>query len=373
MADATFSDSLSGTKPVLPFFPKCFAVLHVGGFASNLFAMKPFFLAAVIGLTGIAAAVPGADTNANIAAASPHLVRLSEVRLRDCCVWPDTRSHTYYLVSSTGRRGPNGRPAVIEYTSTDLETWDGPRVIFEVPGDFWAQRGIWAPELHTYRGKFYLFLTFNTDDPFPEQWRDWRPRVKRGSQILVSDSPRGPFKPFANHSTLPADMMTLDGTLWAEDGVPYMVFSHEWVQITDGRMEYIQLKDDLSDTVGEPKWMFQASDAPWNKKSEQYGCHVTDGPYLYRSKSGKLMLVWSGFGTGGYSVGLAMSNSGKLAGPWEQQAQTLFSADGGHPMLFQRFDGQWMMILHQPNHAPDERAQLFEVEDTGDTLRLKTH
>ena len=64
-------------------------------------------------------------------------------------------------------------------------------------------------------------------------------------------------------------------------------------------MEYIQLKDDLSDTVGEPKWMFQASDAPWSRKSERYGCHVTDGPYLYRSKTGKLMMVWSSFGAGG--------------------------------------------------------------------------
>jgi len=180
-----------------------------------------------------------AQTNFSVPVESPHAVKLAEVRLRDCCVWPDTNTLTYYLVSSTGRRGMNGRSAVIEYTSKNLETWDGPRVIFEVPEDFWAQRGIWAPELHAYQGKFYLFLTFNTDDQFPEQWRDWLPRVKRGSQVLVSDSPAGPFKPFANHSTLPADMMTLDGTLWVEDGVPYMVFSHEWVQITDGRMEYI--------------------------------------------------------------------------------------------------------------------------------------
>ena len=299
-------------------------------------------------------------------------VHLSDVRLRDCCVWPDTNSHTYYLVSSTGRQGPNGLPAVIEYTSKDLDTWEGPQVIFEVPKDFWAQRGIWAPELHAYHGRFYLFLTFNTDELLPEQWRHWLPRVKRGTQVLAADSPCGPFEPFANHATLPADMMTLDGTLWVEAGVPYMVFSHEWVQITDGRMEYVQLKNDLSDTVGEPQWMFQASDAPWSRKSPEYGSHVTDGPYLYRSRSGKLFMVWSSFGDGGYAVGLAVSKSGKLAGPWQQQAQPLFSRDGGHPMLFHRFDGQLMMILHQPNHAPDERARLFQVEDTGDTLRVKT-
>jgi arabinan endo-1,5-alpha-L-arabinosidase len=315
------------------------------------------------------ALVARADTNST--ATPPRIIHLADERLRDCCVWLDTNSQTYFLVSSTGHRGPNHRPAVVEYTSKDLSAWEGPRVIFEVPADFWAHRGIWAPELHAYHGKFYLFLTFNTDELLPEQWRDWEPRVKRGSQILVSDSPAGPFQPFANHATLPADMMTLDGTFWVEDGIPYMIFSHEWVQITDGRMEFIQLKDDLSDTVGDPHWMFQASDAPWSKKSKQYGCHVTDGPYMYRSKTGQLMMVWSSFGDGGYSVGLAISRSGKLAGPWDQQAVPLFAHDGGHPMLFNRLDGQLMMMLHTPNHAPDERAHLYEVEDLGDTLRLK--
>ena len=113
-----------------------------------------------------------ATTNALRDAQTAKLVNLADVRLRDCCVWADTNSQTYYLVSSTNHRGPNGRAAVIEYTSKDLKSWSGPQVIFEVPEDFWAQRGIWAPELHAYKGKFYLFLTFNTDDKFPEQWRN---------------------------------------------------------------------------------------------------------------------------------------------------------------------------------------------------------
>jgi hypothetical protein len=321
-----------------------------------------------LGWLSAAAAFPAQAAPAEAATTG---VTLAEVRLRDCCVWADTNSRTYFLVSATGQRGPHGRAAVIEYTSKDLNAWQGPEVIFEVPADFWADRGIWAPELHAYRGRFYLFLTFNTDHLLPEQWRNWEPRVERGSQILVGDSPRGPFKMFANHATLPADMMTLDGTLWVQEGVPYMVFSHEWVQITDGRMEYIQLKDDLSGTVGEPHWMFQASDAPWSVKSADRGCHVTDGPYLYRSKTGRLMMVWSSFGTGGYEVGLALSKSGTLAGPWIQQAKPLYDQDGGHPMLFHRFDGRLMMILHTPNHPPLERAKLFEVEDLGDTLQLK--
>jgi beta-xylosidase len=302
-------------------------------------------------------------------------VRLADVRMRDVCILADPLTKTYYAVSSTmaPARDDMGQPAVRAYTSKDLQTWEGPHIIFKTPVGFWGDvniKAIWAPELHAYKGKYYLFATFDTDSLLPEQWRNWLPRVKRGTQVLISDSPLGPFKPFQNHSTLPVDMMTLDGTLWVEDGIPYMVFCHEWVQIKDGAVEMIQLKDDLSETVGEPIRLFDGSDAPWGRKSPQYHCRVTDGPYLYSSISGKLFMIWSSFGKGGYAVGIAVSATGKLRGPWTQQSESLFSEDGGHGMIFKRFDGQLMLVLHQPNKVT-ERARLFELEDTGDTFRIK--
>ena len=304
-------------------------------------------------------------------------VRLADVRMRDVCILVDETTRTYYAVSSTFAlpKEGYGRSAVRVYSSKDLIIWEGPHVVFQTPANFWGGvniRSIWAPEMHAYKGKYYLFATFDTDSLFPEQWRNWLPRVKRGSQVLVGDSPLGPFKAFQNHSTLPVDMMTLDGTLWIEEGVPYMVFCHEWVQIKDGTVEMSQLKDDLSETVGEPVRLFDGSDAPWGKKSPQYGCYVTDGPYLYRAKTGKLMMIWSSFGAHGYTTGVAVSASGKLRGPWTQQAEPLFADDGGHGMIFKRFDGQLMLVLHQPNKGGSERARLFELEDTGETVRIKS-
>lgn len=301
--------------------------------------------------------------------------KLADVRMRDVCILVDQKNKTYYAISSGSAPPKDGfrNAAVRAFTSKDLVTWEGPHIIFQTPNDLWADvniRGIWAPEMHLYKGKYYLFLTFDTDALLSEQWRDWLPRVKRGSQILVGDSPLGPFKPFQNHSTLPVDMMTLDATLWEEDGIPYMIFAHEWVQIKDGTIEYIKLKNDLSATDGEPKKLFDGSDAPWARKSPQYSCYVTDGPYLYTSKSGKLFMIWSSFSDTGYTTGVAVSDSGKLAGPWKQQAAPLYSADGGHGMIFKRLDGQLMLVLHSPNKVT-ERARLFEIEDTGETLRVK--
>jgi arabinan endo-1,5-alpha-L-arabinosidase len=302
-------------------------------------------------------------------------VDLANVRMRDVCILADEKTKTYYAVSSTMAYSVEGgrRPALRVYSSKDLKVWEGPHIVFETPKDFWGDisiKAIWAPEIIAYKDKYYVFATFDTDSLLPEQWRNWLPRVKRGTQILVGDSPLGPFKPFKNHSTLPVDMMTLDGTLWVEDGIPYMVYCHEWVQIKDGTVEMIQLKDDLSDTVGDPVHLFDGSDAPWGRKSPQWHCSVTDGPYLHRSKSGKLLMIWSSFGPAGYTVGVAESTSGKLRGPWKQQTEPLYAQDGGHGMLFKRFDGQLMMALHQPNKTT-ERARFFELEDTGDTLRIR--
>lgn len=296
---------------------------------------------------------------------SNDIVHLSEIHMRDVCILPDPGSQTYYMI------GP-GWNSVRAYTSRDLKMWQGPKTIFRTPEDIWGDIrviNIWAPEMHRYKDRYYLFLTFDTRNRFPEQWRDWLPRVTRGSQILGSDQPTGPFTPFTNHSTLPTDMMTLDGTLWVEGGTPYMIFCHEWVQIKDGTVEYVQLKDDLSETAGEPKRLFHGSDAKWSRKSDQYGCHVTDGPYLYTSESGKLFMIWTSGGYTGYTTGIAISDSGKLAGPWRQQDEPIYAKDGGHGMLFTTFEGTLMMVLHSPNNR-DAQPHMFEMQDTGKTLKV---
>jgi beta-xylosidase len=296
---------------------------------------------------------------------------LSQITIRDECILPDAATKTYYMV------GPGGR-GVVEYTSKDLITWSGGTQIYTPPADVWGTiriNSIWAPEIHKYKDKYYLFLTFDTNTPLPEQNPpgkpplSQRPLVYRGSTTLVSDSITGPFKAMQDHSIPPKEMMTLDGTFWVEDGQPYMVFSREWVQCTVGEMWSIKLKDDLSTAIDKPTLLFKSSEAAWAKVQPEGGT-VTDGPYLRTSKSGKLFLIWSSFDERGrYQVGISISDSGKLAGPWKHQPEALFPDDGGHPMLFETFDGKLMMVLHSPGNG-NTRAHLYEMEDTGDTLKL---
>lgn len=290
------------------------------------------------------------------------LYPLEEIRVRDPFILPHAPTQTYYLVSAS-------RQGVVVRTSKDLKMWSDPKDVFVRPADFWGGPQTWAPEMHLYRGRYYLFATFMNDEPIGEQWGgNWPPRIHRGTQILAADSPEGPFQGFANRSHTPVAEMALDGTLWVEDDVPYMVYCHEWVQIRDGAMNLIRLKDDLSATVGEPTRLFRASEASWTPDGRE--SYVTDGPALYRTKTGKLLMLWSSFTDTGYTTGIAESESGKLAGPWRHQPEPIFRSDGGHSMVFRTFDGRLMLALHSPNRSPDERCHLFELEDQGDTLRI---
>jgi len=302
--------------------------------------------------------------------------RLDDIRIRDPFILVDDASGTYYMYASLTESGVKG---VKVYKSHDLSWWQGPEPVLIIPSDFWAHEMVWAPEVHKYKGRYYLFVTLTADRKLKQI--NGRPEiVNRASQVFVSDSPEGPFEPFANKPHTPHDWMSLDATLWVEDGQPFMIFCHEWIQATDGTMEVVKLKKDLSATVGKPKTIFSARQASWVRSlgsvgalynGQAYEGYVTDGPFLFRTSAGKLMMIWSSFGEEQYAVGLVESLSGKIEGPWKMIPEPLFKANGGHGMIFRTFEGKLMMVLHQPNQSPLERAKLFELEDIGGSLIMK--
>jgi len=309
--------------------------------------------------------------------AQPRVLKLSEITIRDPFILADAGSQTYYLYAQMSFPGADGRlrPGVGAYASKDLKSWTGPDAVFTVPDGFWADEKVWAPEVHAYGGKYYLFVTLTGKDqlgPGPTG----RALERRGSQVLAADSPLGAFAPFRNGPHTPPDWMALHATLYVEEGQPWLIFCHEWIQITDGTVEMVRLTDDLSEAVGAPATLFRATDAPWVRslKDIGHGYHgyVTDGPFLYRTKAGKLLMLWSGFSGQQYAQALAVSESGRLAGPWRLEPEPLFTDNGGHGMVFRAFDGRLLLVLHQPSNGGPARARLFEVEDNGQTLRLKT-
>jgi len=317
---------------------------------------------------------------------------IQDFRVHDPWMLADQSSRTYLLYTASGpQASPDHRSGGVVYKSKDLKIWSGPYVVFEVPDGSWADpsAGVWAPEVHIYRGKYYLFATLNNyKQPIPIKLQPSDARNQthievtyggvgqhlRGTQVFASDSPLGPFQPISDKAIPPADVMSLDGTLYVEDKTPYMVYAHEWIQLVDGNMEAIAMTPDLKNAAGDPFFLFKASDAPWlddrHDAVNTPQVYVTDGPELYRTRKGKLLMLWSSYDKGSYVEALAHSVTGKLAGPWKQDG-ILVDNDSGHGMMFHAFDGRLMLVLHHPFDGRSSKAHFYEIEDTGDTIRVK--
>lgn len=306
-------------------------------------------------------------------AAPEGTLRLPEMPLHDPYILAHEASRTYYLYTSNIARmsGVAGVGTMV-YKSKDLLNWEKPVAVFLVPEESFAGQGAWAPEVHEYQGHYYLFTTLHNEKKVIKADGPMATFV-RATIIAVSDSPDGPFRMLDEKAAVtPVDFMTLDGTLYVDrTGQPWMVYAHEWVQKIDGTMEAIPLRADFSGAVEEPIHLFKASDAPWLNASIKPDArslnYVTDGPQLFRSRDGHLLMLWSSYESGVYVETVARSKSGEIAGPWEQ-LDPLVKGDSGHGMLFRTFEGQLMMVLHRPFKGA--RGKLYEMADRGDRLEV---
>lgn len=290
------------------------------------------------------------------------MLKTSDIHIRDPFVLPVMQEKRYYLYGTTGPEAWTLSATVINYyTSPDLQNWEGPFPAFQPPAGFWADRNFWAPEVHFYRGRYYMLASFKAEN------------ARRGTQILAASEPTGPFLPISDEPVTPREWECLDGTLFVDDhDTPWMVFCHEWVQVGDGEICALRLSDDLTSGIGQPQLLFRASEAPWSHELNSRGRkgYVTDGPWMHRTETGALLMLWSSFNNGDYSVGIAKSASGDILGPWQHEPAPLYAGDGGHCMVFRDFEGRLLLAYHRPNPTPDERPYFVPVQEMDSSLKF---
>ena len=291
---------------------------------------------------------------------------ISDLVMRDPAVFADESTKKYYIQSNSKITKKNPKRGEIEsgkalycYESKDLKKWRLAGKSFEAPADFWGKRDFWAPDMFKIDGKYYIIATFSCDREIDgKNYLDPQKKLKlRGCSVLVSDTPQGPYKPLVNKPITPENMMSLDGTLFEEDGRMYLLFSHEWVQIADGAMCAVEVSRDLKKALGKPFKLFSAGDAPWtNDTRNPRKVIVTDAPVVFRGDDGVLYMVWSSFRAdkNRYAIGLSYSENGKLSGKWIHLPVPINEDGGGHPMVFKTLCGKTKISYHAPNTFPEK-------------------
>ena len=302
-------------------------------------------------------------------------VHFNDLTMSDPYIYPDPETKTYYLTSSGGRM----------WKSKDLVMWEGPYNVIDLSGTWCEKAGFAAAaEIHKVGDYYYYAGTWSDHGDLIEQVPRRYNVPHNQTYLLRSENVEGPYVPFSvtpGYDYQPREWDCIDGTLYEEDGRIYMVFVHEWTQIIDGTMDYIELSSDLTHTISDhPVTLFRASEAPYCGEMNSLGeatfglkmpGWVTDGPQLFRTQTGRLGMLWSTWGKERYLQAVCYSESGTIDGPWVQEPEPFLSNNSGHGMLFRDFDGRLLYVVHHAEGDGPRKPQLWNVDDSGDKLVLK--
>lgn len=278
----------------------------------------------------------------------------SEINIRDPFVLVENGK--YYMYGTRAKAFGYNTGGFDVYIGTDLENWSEPKAVFDSDKHGYNSQVNWAPEVHKVGDSYYMLATFTKPDGL------------RGTYILKSDSPEGEFFPHSKGAVTPVGWECLDGTLYEENGKIYCVFCHEHTQILNGTVCVVELSEDLTEAVAEPVELFDAGSFLKREASEK--CHnVTDGPFLHRLASGRLIMIWSTC-MNNYLQCIATSENGSVLGKWHH-LEPLFTEDGGHGMIFKGLDGKLRLTLHCPNTSLSEKPVFFEIKETEDAIIIE--
>lgn len=282
-------------------------------------------------------------------------MKSSDINIRDPFVLYD--NGVYYLYGTRAKKFGRKVNGFDVYKSENLVDFSEPHECFK-SSDYGLNRDVnWAPEVHKYKNSYYMFCTFTQKNGH------------RGVYILKADSPEGPFVPHSDGAVNPTEWECLDGTLYVDkNGCPYMVFCHEHTQILDGTVCYIKLSDDLTKSVGEPVYIFSGSSPKWADKKLFKKHFITDGPFMYTTKSGELLMLWSTFIKHKYAQCIAKSDNGDITGKFVH-LDPIIKNGGGHGMIFKAND-KLMLTYHTPNETNFERPVFIEIADKGSHIEI---
>ena len=222
----------------------------------------------------------------------------------------------YYLCSSEGRR-------LVLTRSRRLTTLGGGarKVVWTAPADGPYSRDLWAPELHRFDGRWYIYVA--ADDGENANHRMY------ALENPAADPFEGEFTMKGRLAVEP-DRWAIDGTAFESAGSRYFIWSG-WEGTEDVSQElYIaRMRDPW--TLEGPRVRISKPDFPWEVRGGPPS--VNEGPeVVIRNETINLVYSASGSWTDHYNLGLLTAKVGAdLMDPssWTKRLEPIFQGAGG--------------------------------------------
>jgi GH43 family beta-xylosidase len=300
--------------------------------------------------------------------------------------WVITRDGYYYFMCSTGKN------LVIRKTRNLAGLAKAePHVVWTPPASGPYSNDIWAPELHSVRGKWYIYFA-----------ADAGTNMTHRIYVLENESadPTLGTWIFKGKVADRTDKWAIDATVFENHGRLYMAWSG-WAGDTNGRQDIYLAELENPWTVKSERVRISTSDFPWERIGdrelprvggryppidpvEPTHVDVNEGPEVLQHGE-RLFLTYSANGcwTDFYSLGmLEASTFGDLLKPdtWKKHPQPVltYSPEAqayapGHNSFFQSPDGREDWIIYHANPKPGQgcgghrspRAQRFSWNADG--------
>ncbi|TKX19590.1 glycosyl hydrolases family 43 protein [Elsinoe australis] len=245
----------------------------------------------------------------------------------------------FYYLTATNFRDLRLRRAT---TLEGLKTAE-PKVIWS-PDSPQRQCNIWAPELHSRDGTWYIYFSAGGCGTTDIQQ----------SQVLIGGA--SPWDDFRYFDTINAPDWSIDGTPLSINGKDYFVYSC-FRNDTGERLQSLCIGEITSVTQMGPEFLLSSPTNDW----ERIGPFpVNEGAFaIYREGRTFLSFSASYCGTANYTLALLSYNGGDplQASSWTKSGPQFASANGnfgtGHNSFFTSPDGSevWMAYHSTPSEA----------------------